>query len=124
MIKRIDPPFTSQDNFDIINAFVVTRGIYFCKQIKAKTKLPYWVFPNIFDNERNETMSKFNATKVTGPTGINHMGEKAYVMNDKEALTQLVLTTFLCNSYYATDTKIMNRINELVSKVGPEFSAK
>lgn len=69
-------------------------------------------------------MSKFNATKVTGPTGINHMGEKAYVMNDKEALTQLVLTTFLCNSYYATDTQIMNRINELVSKVGPEFSAK
>lgn len=69
-------------------------------------------------------MSKFNATKVSGPTGINHMGEKAYVMGDKEALTQLALTTFLCDSYYAKENEIVGRIKELVDKVGPEFSAK
>ena len=69
-------------------------------------------------------MSKFNATKVTGPTGINNMGEKAYVMNDKEALTQLALTTFLCDSYYATESEVTDRLQILIGKVGPEFAAK
>lgn len=69
-------------------------------------------------------MSKFNSTKVTGPTEINFMGEKAYKLSDKEVLTTLVMTTFLADSYYMSENEIVDKIRNLVDVVGYEFAAK
>lgn len=69
-------------------------------------------------------MSKYNSTKVTSPTETNFMGEKAYQLSDKEALTTLVMTTFLADSYYMKENEIVSNIKKLVDNVGYEYAAK
>ena len=70
-------------------------------------------------------MSKYNSKKEgVKPTEVNFMGEKAFKMADKELLVSTVMTTFLQNSYYESEDKIVKRLTELVDKVDPLFVAK
>ena len=69
-------------------------------------------------------MSKFNEKKVGAPMEKNFMGEDAYVLSDKEALTSMVMTTFLTDSYYVTENQLMQNIVELTQKCDYEFTAK
>ena len=69
-------------------------------------------------------MSKFNEKKAGAPMKENFMGEEAYVLSDKEALTSMVMTTFLTNAYYVSENQLTWNIVELASKCGYEFTAK
>ena len=69
-------------------------------------------------------MSKFNENKAGAPMEQNFMGEEAYVLSDKEALTSMVMTTFLTDAYYVTENQLTQNIVELASKCGYEFTAK
>lgn len=69
-------------------------------------------------------MSKFNETKVGAPMEKNFMGEDAYVLPDKEALTSMVMTTFLTDAYYVSENQLTQNIVELAQKCGSEFTAK
>ena len=70
-------------------------------------------------------MAKFN-TKNEGvkPTETNFMGEMAYKLSDKEELVSTVMTTFLTNAYYESETEVTKRILGLLDKVDPLFAAK
>jgi len=54
----------------------------------------------------------------------NFMGEDAYVLSNKEALTSMVMTTFLSDAYYVTENQLTQNIVELSQKCGYEFTAK
>lgn len=69
-------------------------------------------------------MSKFNEKKPGAPMKKNFMGEDAYVLPDKEALTSMVMTTFLTDAYYVTENQLTQNIVELSQKCGYEFTAK
>ena len=69
-------------------------------------------------------MSKFNEKKAGAPMEKNFMGEDAYVLSDKEALTSMVMTTFLTDAYYVTENQLAQTIVELAQKCGYEFTAK
>ena len=69
-------------------------------------------------------MSKFNEKKPGAPMEKNFMGEDAYVLPDKEALTSMVMTTFLTDAYYVTENQLTQNIVELSQKCGYEFTAK
>ena len=69
-------------------------------------------------------MSKFNIKKPKVEMTKNFMGEDAYVLSDKEALVSMVMTTFLANSYYVSESKLLDKIQNLVEKCGYEFVAK
>ena len=60
-------------------------------------------------------MSKFNKKKPGAPMEKNFMGEDAYVLSDKEALTSMVMTTFLADSYYVSESDLVNNILTLVA---------
>lgn len=68
-------------------------------------------------------MSKFNNKKISN-VKTNFMGEDAYVMSDNEALTSMVMTTFLNDSYYVSESDLTNNILNLVKRCGYEFAAK
>lgn len=68
-------------------------------------------------------MSKFNKKKETEMT-INEMGEKAYVLSDKENLVSSVLTTFLTSSYYETESEVVDKILAAAEKCDTLFVAK
>ena len=67
-------------------------------------------------------MSKFNGKKPGVQMAKNFMGEDAYVLPDKEALTSMVMTTFLADSYYVSEGELLNNIRTLVEKCGYEFT--
>lgn len=69
-------------------------------------------------------MSKFNSKKPDIQTVKNFMNEDAYVMSDKEALTSMVMTTFLADSYYVSENELTKKILNLVEKCGYGFAAK
>lgn len=69
-------------------------------------------------------MSKFNTKKQEAKMAKNFMGEDAYVLSDKEALTSMVMTTFLADSYYVPESGLLDKIISLVEKCGHEFTAK
>ena len=69
-------------------------------------------------------MSKFNENKAGAPMEQNFMGEEAYVLSDKEALTSMVMTTFLTDAYYVSENQLTQNIVELAQKCGYEFTAK
>ena len=69
-------------------------------------------------------MSKFNEKKMGAPMKKNFMGEDAYVLSDKEALTSMVMTTFLSDAYYVNQNQMTDNIIELAQKCGSEFTAK
>ena len=69
-------------------------------------------------------MSKFNSKKPAVRMTKNFMGEDAYVLADKEALTATALTTFLAGSYYVAEQDMTSKIISLAEKCGPEFIAK
>ena len=69
-------------------------------------------------------MSKFNGKKPGVQMAKNFMGEDAYVLSDKEALTSMVMTTFLADSYYVSEGELTNNILALAEKCGYEFAAK
>lgn len=69
-------------------------------------------------------MSKFNEKKAGAPMEQNFMGEDAYVLSDKEALTSMVMTTFLTDAYYVSENQLTQNIVELAQKCGYEFTAK
>ena len=69
-------------------------------------------------------MSKFNEKKAGAPMEKNFMGEDAYVLSDKEALTSMVMTTFLTDAYYVSENQLTQNIIELAQKCGYEFTAK
>ena len=69
-------------------------------------------------------MSKFNEKKVGAPMEKNFMGEDAYVLSDKEALTSMVMTTFLADAYYVSENKLFDNILNLAERCGNEFVAK
>lgn len=71
-------------------------------------------------------MSKFNLKRETvKPTVTNAMGEKAYLLKDKEELVSTCMTTFLSGDhYYETEKEVVNRIITTLNKVEPLFAAK
>lgn len=69
-------------------------------------------------------MSKFNSKKPDIQMVKNFMNEDAYVMSDKEALASMVMTTFLADSYYVSESELTKKILNLVEKCGYEFAAK
>ena len=70
-------------------------------------------------------MGKYNSKKESvKPTSVNFMGEQAFKLADKEELVSTVMTTFLQNSYYESESEIVERIKDLVEKVDPLFVAK
>lgn len=69
-------------------------------------------------------MSKFNSNKLDVKTHKNFMNEDAYVMSDKEALVSMVMTTFLTDSYYVSESALTEKILSLAEKCGYEFTAK
>lgn len=69
-------------------------------------------------------MSKFNEKKAGPQMQENFMGEEAYVLSDKEALTSMVMTTFLTDAYYVSESQLTQNIKTLVEKCGYEFTAK
>ena len=69
-------------------------------------------------------MSKFNENKAGAPMKENFMGEEAYVLSDKEALTSMAMTTFLTDAYYVSEGEQLNNIVNLAEKCGYEFTAK
>lgn len=69
-------------------------------------------------------MSKFNSKKQEAKTAKNFMGEDAYALSDKEALTSMVMTTFLADSYYVPESELLDKIISLAEKCGHEFTAK
>ena len=69
-------------------------------------------------------MSKFNSKKPDIQMVKNFMNEDAYVMSDKEALVSMVMTTFLADSYYVSESELTEKIKSLVEKCGYEFAAK
>lgn len=70
-------------------------------------------------------MAKFNAkNEGVKPTATNFMGEMAFKMGDKEELVSTVMTTFLTNAYYESETEVTKRILSLLDKVDPLFAAK
>lgn len=77
--------------------------------------------PNL---QRIKTMSMFNHKKITEPTEINFMGEKAYKLSNKERLTSMVLTSFLSDKYYIRKGQVVNTIINLSEGVDVEFLAK
>lgn len=52
------------------------------------------------------------------------MGEMAFKLKEKEELVSTMMTTFLQGAYYENESKIVERIKELVGKVDPRFVAK
>lgn len=70
-------------------------------------------------------MSKYNK-KVTPvvPTEVNKMGEAAYKLSPKEEFVSTILTTFLQNSYYETETETVKRIKDSMQRIDPLFAAK
>ena len=69
-------------------------------------------------------MSKFNDKKASAPMKENFMGEDAYILSDKEALTSMVMTTFLTDAYYVSENQLTQNIVDLAQKCGYEFTAK
>ena len=69
-------------------------------------------------------MSKFNSKKPGSQMTKNFMNEDAYVMPDKEALVSIVMTTFLADSYYVSESELLDKVLALVKKCGYEFTAK
>ena len=70
-------------------------------------------------------MGKYNTRKESiEPTCINYMGEMAFKLKEKEELVSTMMTTFLQGAYYENESKIVERIKELVGKVDPRFVAK
>lgn len=70
-------------------------------------------------------MARFSTKKVAvEPTETNFMGEKAFKLKEKEELVSTVMTTFLENSYYESQSEIIDRITNLLDKVDPLFAAK
>ena len=69
-------------------------------------------------------MSKFNEKKAGPEMEKNFMGEDAYVLSDKEALTSMVMTTFLTDAYYVSENQLVQNIVDLSQKCGYEFVAK
>lgn len=70
-------------------------------------------------------MGKYNSKKEeVKPTAKNFMNEDAFLLKPKEELVSTVMTTFLQDSYYEREGKIVKRITDLVEKVDPLFAAK
>ena len=69
-------------------------------------------------------MSKFNSKKPEATMTKNFMHEDAYVLSDKEALTSMVMTTFLADSYYVSENELTQNILNLVERCEYEFAAK
>lgn len=70
-------------------------------------------------------MGKYNSKKESvKPTAVNYMHEEAFKLADKEELVSTVMTTFLQNSYYESESEIVKRITDLVDRVDPLFAAK
>lgn len=70
-------------------------------------------------------MAKFNSKKTpVKPTEVNFMGEMAFKLSDKEELVSTVMTTFLTDAYYESESKVTERIMKLIDKVDPLFAAK
>ena len=70
-------------------------------------------------------MAKFNSKKTpVTPTEVNFMGEMAFKLSDKEELVSTVMTTFLTDAYYESESEVTNRIMKLLDKVDPLFAAK
>ena len=69
-------------------------------------------------------MSKFNSSKPEAKMAKNFMGEDAYVLSSKEALVAMVMTTFLADSYYVSESALTSQILDLAEKCGYEFTAK
>lgn len=70
-------------------------------------------------------MAKFNSKKTpVTPKEVNFMGEMAFKLSDKEELVSTVMTTFLTDAYYESESEVTERIMKLIDKVDPLFAAK
>ena len=70
-------------------------------------------------------MAKYNSKKTpVTPTEVNYMGEMAFKLSDKEELVSTVMTTFLTDAYYESESEVTDRIMKLLDKVDPLFAAK
>lgn len=68
-------------------------------------------------------MSRFNYTKV-GTKTTNLAEGTAYKSTPELELTSMLLTSFLQDSYYEKSTERLDRLDEILKKVDPEFAAK
>ena len=69
-------------------------------------------------------MSKFNSIKPKAVSVVNRAGGKAYKQSDEFALTSLMLTSFVKDQFYRTETQTVNELFTLLDKVDPMFAAK
>lgn len=72
-------------------------------------------------------MSRFNETKVERikkVKKINEAGGEAFKLDDKYALVNIMLTSFLSGGFYESQNTQHARFVELIHKVDPEFAAK
>ena len=72
-------------------------------------------------------MAKFNEKKtVKQPESVNFMGEKAFLLKQKEEFVSSIMTTFLSKegSYYESSNEEVKRILSLLDKIDPLFACK
>ena len=63
--------------------------------------------------------------KSSAPATVNYAGGRAFTQTAKLELVSVLLTTFLQDEFYRTEKQTMDRIRELMGKVGdPRFTAK
>ena len=68
-------------------------------------------------------MARFNKIKV-GTATQNLAGGDGYKSTPELELTSILLTSFLQDSYYEKSAKRLDRLDEILKKVDPEFAAK
>lgn len=70
-------------------------------------------------------MAKFNATLPKQKTlTTNLAGGKAYTQSEEMAFLSLILTSFVNDQFYRTDSETLVELRRLLVKVDPEFAAK
>ena len=71
------------------------------------------------------SLNPFLSRKSTVHGTVNHAGGRAFVETAKLELASLLLTTFLEDEFYRTEKQTIERIRELIGKVGnPRFVAQ
>jgi hypothetical protein len=70
-------------------------------------------------------MSKFNKVSTPKNRTTNLAGGKAYTLSDKQELVTILLTSFLQNQFYRSESDTLSRVKELISKIDDKkFIAK
>jgi 60 kDa SS-A/Ro ribonucleoprotein len=72
----------------------------------------------------NKTLFQTSAGKLIKADAVNEAGGKAFAFTPKHALAQYAVTGCLNGTFYATAETQLEKVLELASAAGPEFTAK